>query len=204
MTTPISLVLFDMDDVLCHYDRSARVRHLAALSSRTFDEVRHAIWDSGLEAQADAGLLDDAEYLNETECLLNCPISKYDWLLARRAAMTPNLAVLALATAVAERYRVAVLTNNPRMVADNIGYLCPAVANVFRANVFASASFKAAKPAAETYHRCLDALDVSAAEVLFVDDLEINVAGAREAGLHGHLFTGHEALSSELRCHNLL
>jgi FMN phosphatase YigB (HAD superfamily) len=28
---PISLVLFDLDDVLCHYDRSARIAHIAAV-----------------------------------------------------------------------------------------------------------------------------------------------------------------------------
>ena len=114
---PISLVLFDMDDVLCHYDRSARVRKLASLCGRTFDEVVHAVWGSGLEARADAGLLDETEYLSATGKLLGCHISKDNWLDARRAAMSPNLDVLALASAVSARCRVAVLTNNPQMVA---------------------------------------------------------------------------------------
>ena len=200
---PISLVLFDMDDVLCHYDGSARVHKLARLSDRTFDEVVHAVWGSGLEAQADAGVLDETEYLSATGELLGCHISKEDWLHARRAAMSPNLDVLALASAVSAPCRVAVLTNNPQMVAGNIAYLCPAVAELFGANIYASASFKASKPAAETYLRCLEALNIAADEALFVDDLEVNVVGARKAGLHGHLFTGHEALSSELRRHAL-
>jgi glucose-1-phosphatase len=204
MTMPISLVLFDMDDVLCHYDRSARVRELALLSNRTFDEVVHAVWGSGLEAQADAGVLDETEYLSATGELLGCRVSKEDWLHARRASMSSNLNVLAIASAVAAQYRAAVLTNNPQMVAENIAYLCPEVAELFGTDIYASASFKASKPAAETYLRCLGALNVSADEVLFVDDLEVNVAGARTAGLYGHLFTGHEALSSELRRHDLL
>jgi len=201
---PISLVLFDMDDVLCRYDRSARVRKLASLCARTFDEVVHAVWGSGLEAQADAGLLDETEYLSTTGRLLGCHISKDNWLDARRAAMSPNRDVLALASAVSAQCRVAVLTNNPQMVAGNIAYLCPAVAELFGTDIYASASFKASKPAAETYLRCLKALDVAADEALFVDDLEVNVTGARTAGLHGHLFTGHEALSIALRRYDLL
>jgi glucose-1-phosphatase len=201
---PISLVLFDMDDVLCQYDGSARVRELARLSDRTFDEVVHAVWGSGLEAQADAGVLDETEYLSATGELLGCHISKEDWLRARRASMSPNLDVFAIASAVSARCRVAVLTNNPKMVAENIVYLCPAVAELFGTDVYASASFKASKPAAETYLRCLEALNVAADEALFVDDLEVNVAGARPAGLHGHLFAGHEALASEFRRHDLL
>jgi HAD superfamily hydrolase (TIGR01509 family) len=201
---PISLVLFDMDDVLCHYDRSARVDALATLSGRAMNEVVHAIWGSGLEDQADAGMLDKREYLSATGELLGCHISKDDWLHARRAAMAPNVDVLALATAVSTRCRVAVLTNNTQMVADNIAYLCPAIAELFGDTVYASASFKTAKPAAQTYLRCLDALGVAADDTLFVDDLEVNIAGARMAGLHGHVFTGHKALSSELHSYGLL
>jgi hypothetical protein len=49
MTAVISLVLFDMDDVLSHYDRSARVNHLSALSGQAPETVHQAIWGSGLE-----------------------------------------------------------------------------------------------------------------------------------------------------------
>jgi HAD superfamily hydrolase (TIGR01509 family) len=200
----ISLALFDMDDVLVHYDRSARVRSLASLSNRSSDEVTDAIWGSGLEAKADAGLIDDVAYLRETGDLLGCKVSVDDWLLARRLSMSPNLEVLALAAAVSRTCTIAVLTNNPRLVAENIGYLCPPVADLFGKNVFASASFNAAKPSPETFLKCTDLLGVAPSESLFVDDLEANVAGARDAGLLGHVFTGHTALSRELGKYGLL
>lgn len=201
---PLSLVLFDMDDVLCHYDQSARVRRLSALSNRPPDEVVHAIWGSGLEAKADAGSIDDAEYLREAGVLLGCDLLVDDWLLARRESMSPNLEVLELVAAISDRCRVAVLTNNPQIVAKHISYLCPAVAELFGANVFASASFKAAKPSVQTFRQCLDVLDVPPAEALFVDDLEVNVAGARKAGLFGHVFTGYQLFANELREYSLL
>ena len=53
MTAFITLVLFDMEGVLSHYDRAARVDHLAATAGCTADTVRHAIWGSGLEARAE-------------------------------------------------------------------------------------------------------------------------------------------------------
>jgi len=201
---PISLVLFDMDDVLCHYDRSARVRHLSALSGRTQEEVVHAIWTSGLEARADAGIVDDAEYLRETSNLLGCHVSEQDWLQARRTAMSPNVEVLALAEAVSAECHIAVLTNNPRIVAMNIEYLCPPVAHLFGTHVYASASFKSAKPAAQTFLRCLGTLGMSPQETLFVDDLEANVDGARQAGLDAHVFTHYGLLFDCLKEHGLL
>jgi putative hydrolase of the HAD superfamily len=200
----ISLALFDMDDVLVHYDRSARVAYLASLSNRSSDEVADAIWGSGLEAKADAGLIDSLAYLRETSDLLGCKVSLDDWLRARRESMSPNLEVLALAAEVSTTCTIAVLTNNPRLVADNIDYLCPPVADIFGKNVFASASFNAAKPSPETFLKCIDSLGVVPSESLFIDDLEANVAGARSAGLLGHVFINHAALSEELRKHRLL
>jgi glucose-1-phosphatase len=201
---PISLALFDMDDVLVHYDRSARVRSLASLSNLTPDEVAQAIWGSGLEAKADAGLIDDVAYLRETSELLGCHVSLDDWLLARRQSMCPNVEVLALAAAASATCKIAVLTNNPRLVSDNIAYLCPPIADLFGKNVFASASFNAAKPSSQTFLKCIDSLGVAPSESLFVDDLEANVMGARDAGLLGHLFTDHAALAEEFHEHGLL
>ncbi|MBK3839988.1 HAD family phosphatase [Paraburkholderia sp. SEWSISQ10-3 4] len=204
MTALISLVLFDMDDVLSHYDRSARVHHLSVVSGRTYETVREAIWESGLEASADAGLISDEEYLTAMGEILGCHVTRDDWLVARRASMSPNFEVLALVRKLSARYRVAVLTNNCRLVTENIQYLNPAVAELFGPHVYASASFGAAKPAAHTYLRCLDALGVSAAETLFIDDLEVNAEGAINAGLHGHVFTGAGSLSEELERRKLL
>ncbi|MFP3565173.1 HAD family hydrolase [Paraburkholderia sp. SIMBA_030] len=198
MTAPITLVLFDMEGVLSHYDRSARVAHLSAVSGQAPEAVHHAIWGSGLEARADAGQISDDEYLSALGDLLGCRVSRDDWLAARRASITPNTEVLALAAKVAERHRIAVLTNNCCLVADHIGYLNPAVARLFGHHVYASASFGAAKPAPQTYLRCLEQLGVGAAETLFIDDTDANVAGAIAAGLHGYKFVGADVLSEEL------
>src|ERR1700710_51039 len=153
MTASPALVLFDMEGVLSHYDRSARVDHLSVVSGQAPETVRHAIWGSGLEARADAGLINDDEYLSALGNLLSCRITRGDWLAARRASITPYTEVLVLAARVAERHRIAVLTNNCCLVSDHIGYLNPAVALLFGSHVYASASFGATKPAPEAYLR---------------------------------------------------
>ncbi|SDH25348.1 HAD family hydrolase [Paraburkholderia phenazinium] len=204
MTALISLVLFDMDDVLSHYDRTARVNHLSVLSGRTPEAVHRTIWASGLEDRVDAGLISDDEYLIAMGELLGCRITRDDWLAARRASISPNLEVLALAQALSARYRIAVLTNNCRLVTENLQYLNPEVAELFGTHVYASASFGAAKPASHVYLRCLDVIGIGAAETLFIDDLEVNVTGAISAGLQGHVFTGAASLSRELERRKLL
>lgn len=204
MTASIALVLFDMEGVLSHYDRAARVERLAALSGRTAETVRHAIWGSGLEARADAGLISDDEYLHELGGLLNYPVSRADWLASRHASITPNEPVLALAGKLAEHRQIAILTNNCRLLTDHIGYLNPPVARLFGSRVYSSASFGAAKPAAQTYLRCLERIGVPAAETLFVDDTDANVNGAIDAGLQAYRFVSAAGLSDELTRRGLL
>ncbi|QIE26480.1 hypothetical protein SBC1_42430 (plasmid) [Caballeronia sp. SBC1] len=204
MTASTALVLFDMEGVLSHYDRSARVDHLSAVSGQAPDAVRHAIWESGLEARADAGQISDNEYLSALGVLLGYPIHRDDWLAARRASITPYTEVIALAARVAERSRIAVLTNNCRLVTDYIGYLNPPVAQLFGPHVYASALFGAAKPAPQAYLRCLEQLGVCANETLFIDDTDTNVVGAINAGLHGYKFVSVDTLAEELERWRLL
>ena len=52
---PPRLVIFDMDDVLCHYDLGRRLRALSQISGKTPRDIRAAIWDSGFEDDADSG-----------------------------------------------------------------------------------------------------------------------------------------------------
>jgi len=204
MTSSIKLVLFDMEGVLSHYDRAARTQRMAQLTGKSPDAVRHAIWDSGLEARADSGQIGDDAYLRELGDMLGCTVSRDDWLTARHASITPNLDTLAVARRVAARRAIAVLTNNCHLVTDYIAYLNPPVAQLFGARVFASAAFGAAKPAARAYLGCVARLGVDASDTLFIDDSEANVAGAMAAGLHAYRFVSAEALSEELARFDLL
>ncbi|SAK52470.1 hydrolase [Caballeronia temeraria] len=203
-TVDISLVLFDMEGVLTHYDREARVAHLAATTHCTPDAVRHAIWGSGLEARADAGIIDDAEYLATLGAMLNYPLGKDEWLASRRASITPNERTLALAGQLQKSRAIAILTNNCHLVTDHLAYLNPAVDRLFGKAVYSSASFGATKPAPQTYVRCVEEIGARPSETLFIDDTEANVRGAVDAGLLGYTFDNAEALESEFERLGLL
>jgi putative hydrolase of the HAD superfamily len=204
MASAITLVLFDMEGVLTHYDRDARTVHLAALTGASPEAVRYAIWGSGLEVRADAGEISTDDYLRALADLLGCHISREDWLKARRASITPNLAVLALAKRVGEHCRIAVLTNNCPLVTDHLDYLNPAAAQLFGADIYASASFGALKPAVQTYLGCVRYLGALPAKTLFIDDTEANVTGARNAGLEAYHFTDAQQMAAEFVRRGLL
>jgi glucose-1-phosphatase len=204
VTDGIELVLFDMDNVLCDYDRGKRVTWLAELAGSTSDFVHNAIWDSGFELLGDSGTLDAADYLRGFGERIGYPLSLDEWVEARRRSMQADRPMLEIAGSLRKTVDIAVLTNNTTLVADHIDTLLPELPPLFGSRIYTSARFKTAKPDPRCYRLCLSELNVRPESVLFVDDLMANVAGARDAGLFAHHHTSVEAFRKALSEHGLL
>ena len=201
--TRLELIIFDMDEVLCRYDRPLRLRRLAEISSRTPEEIFAAIWGSGFEASSEAGAMGAEAYLTGFGERIGYPPSRSQWIEARRLAMTPFADVLAIVASLKQRIRVAVLTNNGFLTKQTIGELFPQLPPLFTDNLRFSAEFGARKPEPDVYRRFLGKFGVTPQAALMVDDDATNVEGAEAAGLHGHLFDGCAGLVSRLRSFGL-
>ncbi|MCY7355467.1 MAG: hypothetical protein LH470_10415 [Lysobacter sp.] len=120
MTTP-ACVLFDLDGVLAHYDHDTRVRLLAVRSGTTDAAVNAALFDSGLERDADLGRYDAEQQASELSRRLGAPVTLADCVDARAVSMTADDAMLTLAMHVSRRATVAILSNNGWLVRDHLG-----------------------------------------------------------------------------------
>lgn len=195
----ISLVLFDMHDVLCRFDQAKRLEDLARISGKPADEIFAAIWGAGFEAEADAGKLDRVAYLKGFGERLGYPITLDEWVANRKLAMVPMPEVLAIMAALKSRVKVAVLTNNHTLVREHLNVLFPELFALCGDHAYVSAQFGVAKPNPEVYLRCVAAAGGRPEETLFIDDSKANVDGAVAAGLAGYLFTDAAALRVALR-----
>jgi glucose-1-phosphatase len=202
--TEISLILFDLNGVLYHYDRDARIAFLASVTSRSPDAVKVAVWDSGFEDSGDAGAHDAAAYLRSFGACLGYDLAEAEWVAAQQAAVTPIAATLALLPRIRPGVRCAVLTNNNLLVLRHFAILYPEAAALVGDRACVSAEFGVRKPDPEAYRRCLVRLGVEPAAAAFVDDSAANVAGSREAGLVGLEYTGAAALATELGRYGVL
>ena len=200
----IDLVLFDLDDVLVDYSHEVRCRTLGERIGREADAVRAALFESGLERQADLGRIDPEDVLRVLSETLAAPVTLADCVAARAVAMTPRLALGDLIAALAARCRLAVLTNNGLMVRDHFATLCPPFAAHFAGAVHCSAMYGIAKPDPAVFAHCAEALGVAPSRVLFIDDKAENAAGAVRAGMSGHHYQGIAGLRSALAAHHLL
>ena len=71
-------------------------------------------------------------------------------------------------------------------------------------DIVVSGAVKLLKPDAAIYYLALDRFRLRPDEALFVDDRQINVAGAELIGMKGHLFTGADDLRARLEQEGLL
>lgn len=196
---PPRTVIFDMDDVLCHYDLGRRLRALSRLSGQTPRDIRTAIWDSGFEGESDAGGYPDAEhYLQEFGLRLGYAINRSEWIAARRESMVPKPEVLDLARAIGKVSRLAIYTNNGPLVKHHLDELFPEAAALFSER-YCSYEFATKKPDPASFRVLLERMGVEASQCWFIDDKRSNVQGARMAGICSHHFRHFGPLLEEAR-----
>ena len=188
-----------MDDVLCHYDLGRRLRALSQISGKTPRDIRAAIWDSGFEDDADSGGYPDANvYLAEFSYRIGHPITRQNWIAARRESMIPSSDVLALAEAIGKVSRLAIYTNNGPIVKSSLDELFPEAAAIFKER-YCSYEFGTKKPDPNSFTKLLTTIKISPADTWFIDDKRSNVQGAKLAGLKAHHFRSYEALAKDVK-----
>ena len=195
----IQIAIFDLDDVLCRYDLGRRLRVLSQISGKMPRDIRAALWDSGFEDAADAGHYATAgEYLAEFGRRLGHPISRAQWIEARRAAIAPWPDMLALVRQIRGLTRIALFSNNGPLMKESLAEVYPAAAELFGADCYFSCEFRTKKPDPESYRRLMARLGHDPAEAWFTDDKKSNVDGARIAGLAAYHFVSKAKLREHL------
>jgi putative hydrolase of the HAD superfamily len=201
IATPPSLVLFDLDGVLVSYSHRIRCETLGAAIGRTHDAVFSALFDTGIEPQYDAGLIDDDAYLAALSDALDCTIALPQWLAARSASMQCEPATCERIAALAGRADVAVLTNNGPLVLDSLPARLTDV--IPRERIFCSHVLGVSKPAPICFLRVVETLGHAPNRTLFLDDNFANVQGARTAGLQSEQVHAPGEIAGILRDYGL-
>ncbi|KFA22762.1 hypothetical protein KWU_0109670, partial [Xanthomonas vasicola pv. musacearum NCPPB 4394] len=192
--TPTSLLLLDFDGVLAHYARPRRMAALATAAGCSPQRVHEVLFAQGLERAYDAGAIDTHAYLAQLSEELRHPIDRATWITARVAACRADPSVVAQVLAVSATTAVAVLTNNGPLMLDAIERVVPSLFPLLQDRVLCSGALGGRKPDVQVYQRALAQLGQRAEHTLFVDDLFVNVRGARAAGLHADTVRDARAL----------
>jgi len=193
-----------MDGVLNVYDVARRLATLSSWSGKSTDEIWRDLWESGFEDDADAGCYRDAAvYLAEFARRLEYPLTRDEWIFARKAAIQPRPLVLGWAEQLADQAMVALLTNNGPLLASSFAEVFPDAARLFAGQAYFSYQFGTKKPELRIFRDVCARMGMAPRDCLFIDDKVENVEGARAAGLHGHHFVDEAGLKACLISHGL-
>ncbi len=130
--------------------------------------------------------------------VLDRPVSLNGYGARLMRSLEPNEPLLARYRELrADGVRLAILTNNVREWHDAWRAKIPVVDELFEL-IVDSAFEGCRKPEPEIYALTLDRLGLPAEVCAFVDDVEVNVAAAREAGMHAIHFRDTEQAIAEL------
>jgi putative hydrolase of the HAD superfamily len=198
------VVLFDLGNVLVHIHPEAFLRTLGLDSPENRARYGQRIVD--IVKEYERGRESTEQYLNRLDALLAADGHRFTPTELTRAMLTvigsPLEGMEELVRRVGERAHLGLLSNtNPLHYHHCLEHL-PALRHI--PVHFLSYQLLALKPEPAIYQGVVDAMGLPAEDILFVDDIEENVTGARTVGLQGIRFTAPSDLETELRARELV
>lgn len=182
-------VVFDYGNVLCHPQQPSDVEIMATVCGLQVPRFHNLYWkfrvpyDRG-ELNADsywaAVAAEDGQVFGRKQVAELTALDAESWSRPNRATIewVEQLRRAGLG--------LGLLSNMPFEISRYLMAHCDWL-TLFDSSTF-SCDVGQVKPQPAIYHICLEKLKLAAAEVLFLDDIAANVAGASAVGIHGLIF----------------
>lgn len=169
-------LLFDIGNVLVHFDFTPAIRSLALRSRLPADQIGAGL--APLKAAHEVGRLTDREFASQAAELIGFRGSAADFALAWSDIFTENPPMTAFVRRLAGRHRLLLLSNTSALHKDWL-FREFAVFSLFEAGVY-SYETGTLKPGAGIYETAIARFGLDSSRTLYIDDLEENIsAGAR-------------------------
>jgi len=200
--TQLEGILIDAGGVLCRLHEDAVYTAWEAKTGIPGEKLKTELYDRGLKEEFDRGLKHPAGVALFLKYRFEIDLEKEDWraIWNEAISMDPEMDKFARGLAVHLPVALASTTDKYHYAKMQAELICfelfkdPAV----------SYEIGHIKPEPEFYQRAVEKLGTSPGKTLFIDDLEVNVQGAADAGLLALRFTGLEKLQEDLKAYGLL
>ena len=192
----IKLIIFDIGGVIEDFAEEDYISYICTklgLDKKEFgDELLRML------PSAEEGRISTREMLQRVALIFGINIRKLEWAGSMGRLARINERVAALVNRLDARYRLILLTNVSKsryMENVRMGFF----KRVKCRRVYASCYLRMSKPGQEIYRYVLWKENARPEECVFVDNLLINVQGARRVGIKGIHFVGYGKLVKDLR-----
>ena len=192
-------VIFDIGRVIVRLHPERALKPLASWSGRNHSaqEIWIALQNDPRWEDWQEGRMEPREWHQHLTRSLNISLGFHEFCAVWNSALDPETILKeSLFAKLAARCRLAVLSNtdplHSAVLEANFSFLRHFPARIYSCRVGAS------KPAPAIYQAALHAVDVTAAEALYIDDIAEYVEAARTMGLDAFRFEGPTQLFQEL------
>lgn len=196
---PPRFVYFDLGNVIALFDRSVAARQMAAVAGITPEAVLAAMIDGGLQWRLERGEISWGEFHAEFNAATGSSSDPDRLADAASDMFSLNVPILPVVGALEKAgVRTGILSNTCAPHWEHLLRRRYAILPGRFAEIVLSHEVRAAKPGSAIYDIAAARAGVPAGEIFFADDLEENVAAAREAGWEAEVFVSAPDLADRL------
>lgn len=194
----INTIVFDFGNVLAFFDHRKAAEQLAVYSPLSVEEIHDLFEDSQLEDDFESGRISTTVFrkLVRQRCRVSCTDEQLDEAIGDM--FTRNDEVCELVPALKPRHRLLLLSNTNDVHSRHFRRKFADTLRHFDALVL-SHEVRLRKPCRDIYTHCHTLAHCAPSQCLFIDDLPVNIEGARACGWQGIVYRPGLDLRRELR-----
>ncbi|HIK88270.1 MAG TPA: HAD family phosphatase [Dehalococcoidia bacterium] len=196
MNSTIELVAFDLGNVLCTVDEIPVAKQLAKISDRDWEEVHGIVFGKIQKLRFETAELSFDEHAVRALANLNIDMPLDEFTALYDSVLTPSENMFPLVTRIAETRRIALVSNTSEPHWKSAERFLPFSSKLDP--VIVSYDVDSMKPEPAFYNALLTQSKVAPQNILFVDDLAVNIEAAEQAGMVGHQFVSQSGLKEKL------
>jgi FMN phosphatase YigB (HAD superfamily) len=195
----IKVVIFDLGRVLVDFDHRIAARKVAALTSRTPQQIFDLFFNSQLIQSFEEGNISPDDFFARVSQMLGLKIGFEEFLPIWNQIflLTPeNKAVYELGKKLKSRYRIALLSNINILHFNYLKEEFP-VFDIFH-DIFLSCEMGCIKPDPRIYRKVIAAVGVLPEEIFYTDDRQELIDQANALGMRAFVFRETAQLKADL------
>lgn len=174
--------LFDIGNVLVHFDFAPAVRRLAEMSGATADAVKSLL--APIKEDHESGRLDDDDFITQGIARIGFGGSRAEFAEIWSDIFTPNTPMTALVDRLSGRHRLYLFSNTSGLHKDWFMQRFD-VFSRFGGGVF-SHEVRCMKPDEAFYRAAIGQFGLDPAQTFYIDDLAENIAAGAQFGFVTH------------------
>ena len=202
MKQKIDLVAFDLGNVLCTVDEISAAKNLAAKNNQEWEYVYEIVFGQNAKLRFERGEITFDEHARDVIKTLKLDISITELTQIYNSVIAPSSNMFPIVSQISKTHRIALASNTSEPHWKYAQKFLPF--SSLLNPVIVSYLVGTHKPEKAFYERLVNESGVPADRILFIDDLEINVEGARKVGITGLQFSKLENLETTLSSLDLI